>query len=50
MEQIPLAEIERTMKMQEVMLRAMAKKEHVVAGGRDLGNQRSIDEAMASSI
>jgi len=40
MEQIPAGEMERTMKVQEVKFRAMAKKIQV-AGSRDFSNQRN---------
>ena len=41
------AAVERAMKVQEVILRAMAKKNHVVASGRDHRDQRPTDAALA---
>ncbi len=35
MERYPRAAVERTMKVQEVMLRAMAAEDHLVSGRRD---------------
>ena len=39
MEQIPARELERTMKVQDVILKALAKEDYLVAGGRDFGRE-----------
>ena len=46
----PRAAVERAMKVQEVILRAMAKQDHVVAGGGDYRHQRPSDAALAGAL
>jgi hypothetical protein len=42
--------MERAMKVQEVMLQAMAKKDYVVSGSRDHGHQRPAYAAVAGTL
>ncbi|HEY4933134.1 MAG TPA: hypothetical protein VII23_16335 [Terriglobales bacterium] len=44
------AAVERAMKVQEVILRAMAKKITWVAGRRDYRHQRPADAALAGAL
>ena len=50
MDDYPRAAVERTMKVQEVILRAMAKKITLVAGGGDHRHQRPADAALAGAL
>lgn len=49
-ESYPRAAVERAMKVQEVILRAMAKKITVVAGSGDHRDQRPIDAPLAARL
>jgi hypothetical protein len=44
------AAMERAMKVQEVILRAMAKKINVVSGGRDHRHQRPAHAALVRAL
>lgn len=46
MEQIPAREVERTMKVQEVIFASVGEEDHVVASGRNSGYQRADDASM----
>jgi hypothetical protein len=48
-ETYPRAAVERAMKVQEVILRAMGE-DHLVAGGRDYRYQRPSDAALARAL
>jgi hypothetical protein len=50
MEQIPMAEWERTMKVQEVILRAMAKKITWWQAAEIVWHQRTIDETVGIQL
>jgi hypothetical protein len=50
MQQMTPAAVERAMKLQDVMLRAMAKRIHLVSGSRDTGDQLPADAALADAV
>src|SRR5215472_7613048 len=50
MDSYPKAAMERAMKVQDVMLQAMAKKINLVAGSGDTGHQRPAYAAVARAL
>jgi predicted transcriptional regulator len=50
MKQMSQAAVERAMKLQDVMLRAMAKRINVVSGGRDPGDQLPADATLEDPV